>query len=128
MISDARIACLPSKSRAGLSRLQRRTAVVETEHRGLVDHQQADSRLLQKAIRHPAEHPFAQPAMSITSCNNEVGAHVRSQANEIASIRLCCMHTNFVFAAHSVLLEIASHIPHPAMRRILLLRCADFGD
>jgi hypothetical protein len=39
--------------------LQRRTAVVETEHRGLVDHQQAGSRLLQKAIRHAAEHPFA---------------------------------------------------------------------
>jgi len=59
---------------------------------------------------HAAKYPFAQPAISIASDNDEVGADVRGQANEIASIRLRGMHADFVLAAHTAFL---AHRPAP---------------
>ena len=60
--------------------------------------------------------------MSIASGNDEIGADVRGQANEIASIRLRRMHTNFVLATHAMFFEIVGHIPYPAMCCVLFVR------
>jgi hypothetical protein len=73
-------------------------------------HQAADRTLREQITGHPAEHPFVEPAMAVSSDYQEVNALIICPRDDLIRTRATSLHFDPRFCLYPVLREITNDI------------------